>query len=76
MKCLCNSQSFYKGNGATLFEQEFLREIKVDAIEWKTLYQCKQCKIYWEEHNQEERFVSVPVLQKVSNSHVESNWNI
>lgn len=74
--CDCNMKDLYKGNDATKYEQKYLREIKVDAYNWKTLYQCKKCKTYWEEVFLEGRFGGCPELRKVDQNYVISVWGI
>lgn len=74
MKCACSSNEKFEGNDATAFEQVCLREIQVDAVNWKTLYKCKECDEYWEETYLDGRFGGIPELRKVDESYVSSVW--
>lgn len=76
MMCECSLKDEYKGNDASIFEQMSLQEIRVDAYNWKTLYQCKECSTYWEETYAEGRFGGTPVLRRVEKSYVESVWGL
>ena len=76
MKCDCSSKNVYRGNDAMQFEKIWLREIKVDAVHWKTLYKCKECNVYWEETYVEGRFGGVPELKKVDEDYVGSVWGL
>lgn len=74
--CNCNFKGLYTGNDASLFEHEYLSEIKVDANSWKTLYRCKKCNTYWEETYVEGRFGGSPELRKVDESYVSTVWGL
>ena len=74
MQCNCNSKNMYYGNEATIFEQEYLQEIKVDAHSWKTLYKCKSCNTYWEEAYTNGRFGGTPELKKIDENYIKSFW--
>ena len=74
MECLCKKCSYFKGNEATKYEQQYLAILKVDTFKWKALYKCNFCETYWEEHYQDERFIGIPILNKVSTTYIKENY--
>lgn len=76
MDCGCKLKKIYIGNEVILFKEKYLEEIKVDAYNWKTLYKCKKCSIYWEETYLDGRFGGIPKLKEVDKSYIKKVWNL
>ena len=64
--CECKDTVFLEGNDATFYKENYLQVISIDAKNWKTLYKCKICNMYWEETFIEDRFVGIPELKQVN----------
>jgi len=75
LKCQCERREVLKDNEATLFKRNFLELKKYDSLNWKNLYQCKVCHVFWEETFEEARWVDIPILQKVKDEYVRNNWD-
>ena len=76
MPCYCNTKDFLEGNAAVIFAEKYLSVIKVDAVNWKTLYKCNDCDLYWEEIYRDGRFGGTPELRKVTVKYIQTEWGV
>jgi len=69
-----------EGKDALLKEQQDLEILAIDGIQWRTLFRCRKCGTYWEEIRDETKGAymggGVPVLRKVDQAYVQSQWKI
>lgn len=74
MNCNCGSKTEYGGNEVIAFKEKYLEILKIDAFNWKGLYRCRECNTFWEETFKDDRWGGWPVLNKVDEKYVSSNW--